>query len=245
MPACADRTLLLGALVDGELDAANVALTEAHLAQCDGCREEVERLQAIRNLLRAEGVRHGAPKPLRERIAALPGLAAHRTGARAIPRWLGPALGGALAASLATIAVLQPGQSATDGEIISSHIRSLQPGHLIDVQTSDRHVVKPWFNGRVAFAPPVPELADQGFPLAGGRLDAVGGKTAAAIVYHRRQHTVNVFVWPGDAGYAHTADRDGFSLREWRQGGLTFAAVSDIPPQELARFEQLYRGRSR
>jgi len=245
MPACEDRTLLLGALVDGELDAANVALTEAHLAQCDGCREEVERLQAIRNLLRTEGVRRDAPDALRERIAALPELAAHRTGARSIPRWLGPAFGGALAASLATVAVLQPGQSAIDREIISSHIRSLQPGHLIDVQTSDRHVVKPWFNGRVEFAPPVPELADQGFPLAGGRLDAVGGKTAAAIVYHRRQHTVNVFVWPGDAGDSHSADRDGFSLREWRQDGLTFAAVSDIPPQELAQFEELYRGRSR
>jgi anti-sigma factor RsiW len=244
MPACEDRTLLLGALVDGELDAANVALAEAHIARCEGCREEVERLQALKSLMRTDGVRYMAPGDLRERIAALPELAPPAR-ARAIPRWLGPAFGGALAASLAMVLLLQPGQSAIDRDIVSSHVRSLQPGHLVDVQTTSQHVVKPWFNGRIDFAPPVPELADQGFPLAGGRLDAVDGKTAAAIVYHRRLHTVNVFVWPGGAGAAHTTVRDGFALREWRQDGLTFAAVSDIPPDELRKFEQLYRARSR
>jgi anti-sigma factor RsiW len=244
MPACEDRTLLLGALVDGELDAANVALAEAHIARCEGCRGEVQRLQAIRSLLRTDGMRHMAPDDLRERIAALPELAPPAR-ARAVPRWLGPAFGGALAASLAMVLLLQPGQSAIDRDIVSSHVRSLQPGHLVDVQTTSQHVVKPWFNGRIDFAPPVPELADQGFPLAGGRLDAVDGKTAAAIVYHRRLHTVNVFVWPGGAGAAHTTVRDGFALREWRQDGLTFAAVSDIPPDELRKFEQLYRARSR
>jgi anti-sigma factor RsiW len=244
MPACEDRTLLLGALVDGELDAANVALAEAHIARCEGCRGEVQRLQAIRSLLRTDGMRHMAPDDLRERIAALPELAPPAR-ARAVPRWLAPAFGGALAASLAMVLLLQPGQSAIDRDIVSSHVRSLQPGHLVDVQTTSQHVVKPWFNGRIDFAPPVPELADQGFPLAGGRLDAVDGKTAAAIVYHRRLHTVNVFVWPGGAGAAHTTVRDGFALREWRQDGLTFAAVSDIPPDELRKFEQLYRARSR
>jgi anti-sigma factor RsiW len=245
MPACEDRAHWLGPLVDGDHDAANTAQTEAHIARCDGCREDVERLQALRVLLRGEGVRHDAPPSLHERIAALPELAPRADRSRAIPRWIGPAFAGALAASLATVLLLQPGQSAIDSEIVSSHVRSLQPGHLVDVQTTNQHVVKPWFNGRIAFAPPVPELADQGFPLAGGRLDAVDGKTAAAIVYHRRLHTVNVFVWPGDAGEERSATQDGFNLREWHQGGLTFAAVSDIPPDDLARFEQLYRARSR
>lgn len=245
MPACADRAHLLGPLVDGELDAANAALAEAHIARCEGCRAEVERLEALRALLRAEGVPHSAPESLRERIAALRELSPRATGGRPVPRWLAPAFGGALAASLATAFFLQPRPSAIDREIVSSHVRSLQPGHLVDVQTSNQHVVKPWFNGRIAFAPPVPELADQGFPLVGGRLDAIDGKTAAAIVYHRRLHTVNVFVWPGGPGGARTATQDGFNVREWTQGNLTFAAVSDIPPQELARFVELYRERSR
>lgn len=245
MAGCEDRALLLGALVDGELDAANVALAEAHIAHCEGCREEVERLRAIRSLLRTDGVWHTTPDSLRERIAALPELAPQKAGARSMARWLGPALGGALAASLATIALVQPGQSAIDREIVSSHVRSLQPGHLMDVQTTNQHVVKPWFNGRIGFSPPVPELADQGFPLAGGRLDTIDGEAAAAIVYRRNLHTVNVFVWQGDSGTAHSMTRDGFTLRQWNQGGLSFAAVSDIPPEDLRRFEQLYRARSR
>lgn len=241
--ACEDRALLLGALVDGELDAANVALTEAHLARCEGCRQELERLQATSNLLRSDAFRIEAPPALRERIAALPDLAS-RPVARTIPSWLGPAFGGAVAASLAMVALLQPGRPDIDRELISSHVRSLQPGHLVDVQTTNQHIVKPWFNGRITFAPPVPELADKGFPLAGGRLDAVDGKTAAAIVYHRRLHTVNVFVWPGDDAGAGEMGRDGFAVRHWRQGGLNFAAVSDIPPAELRQFEHLYRERS-
>jgi len=241
--ACEDRALLLGALVDGELDAANVALTEAHLARCEGCREELERLQAISNVLRSEGIRIDTPPALRERIAALPDLGS-KPAARTIPSWLGPAFGGAVAASLAMMAFLQPGRPDIDRELISSHVRSLQPGHLVDVQTTNQHIVKPWFNGRITFAPPVPELADKGFPLAGGRLDAVDGKTAAAIVYHRRLHTVNVFVWPGDDAGAEEMGRDGFAVRHWREGGLNFAAVSDIPPDELRQFEHLYRERS-
>ena len=245
MPGCEDRALLLGALVDGELDAANVAQAEAHIAHCDGCREEVERLRAIRSLLKTDGVAYQAPDRLHARIAALPELAPQAARAGTVARWLGPALGGALAASLATIALVQPGEGAIDREIISSHVRSLQPGHLMDVQTTNQHVVKPWFNGRIGFSPPVPESADQGFPLAGGRLDTVDGEAAAAIVYRRNLHTVNVFVWAGETGTAHSATRGGFTLREWREGGLSFAAVSDIPPGDLRRFEQVYRERSR
>jgi len=134
--------------------------------------------------------------------------------------------------------------SIVDQEIVSDHVRSLQPGHLTDVQTTNQHIVKPWFNGRIDFSPPVPELADAGFPLAGGRLDSVGGKTVAAIVYHRRLHTVNLFVWPAKDAAERSFAKDGFSVREWSRNGLRFAAVSDIPAAELQQFQGLFVQRS-
>jgi anti-sigma factor RsiW len=246
MAACIDQELLLGGLMDGELDAANTALVEAHVARCEGCRDELERLQAVRNLLRGEGVRHSAPQALSKRIAALPELSPKAANENRVAKWLAPGVAGALAASLAMVAFVTPvqQQSALDGEIISSHVRSLQPGHLTDVQTTNQHIVKPWFNGKIDFAPPVPELADQGFPLAGGRLDSINGKTVPAVVYHRRLHTVNLFVWPGESRRSTSSVQDGFALEEWSEGGLNFAAISDIPEQQLRQFRDLYRSRS-
>lgn len=245
MPACVDQELLLGALVDGELDAANVALVEAHVTRCEGCREELERLQAVRRLVSADALRHSAPDSLDRRIAALPGLSRKSSRSSILPGWLVPGVGGALAASLAMVTLVQPpAQSAIDQQLVSSHVRSLQAGHLTDVQTTNQHIVKPWFNGKVDFAPPVPELAAQGFPLAGGRLDSIDGKTVAAIVYRRRLHTVNLFVWPAKAASERSALEDGFSLVEWSDGGLRFAAVSDIPPGELRQFERHFRAQT-
>ena len=134
--------------------------------------------------------------------------------------------------------------AAVDQELVSSHVRSLQPGHLTDVQTTNQHIVKPWFNGRIDFAPPVPELADEGFPLVGGRLDSIDGKTVAAIVYKRRLHTVNLFVWPAGEGGERSFAKDGFAVREWSRNGLRFAAVSDIPAAELGQFEAMFVRRS-
>jgi anti-sigma factor RsiW len=245
MAACVDQELLLGGLIDGELDAANTAMVEAHVARCEGCREELERLEAVRNLLGGEGVRHVAPESLVRRVAALPELAPKAANENRIMRWVAPGLVGAIAASLAMVAVLPPGgQALVDEELVSSHVRSLQPGHLTDVQTTNQHIVKPWFNGRIDFSPPVPELADQGFPLAGGRLDSIDGKTVAAIVYHRRLHTVNLFVWPAAVGAERSFVKDGFAVTEWTRNGLRFAAVSDIPAPELRQFERLFVSRS-
>lgn len=245
MAACVDQELLLGGLVDGELDAANTALAEAHVARCEACREELERLQAVRSLLHAEGVRHASPHSLAGRIAGMPELASPKPRKDRLPGWLAPGVVGALAASLALVTLLPPGsQSMVDEQLISSHVRSLQPGHLTDVETTNQHIVKPWFNGRVDFSPPVPELADKGFPLAGGRLDSIGGKTVAAIVYHRRLHAVNLFVWPDGQGSDRMFVKDGFAVREWTHNGLRFAAVSDIPSADLQQFEQLFVQRS-
>ena len=245
MPACADQELLLGGLIDGELDAANTALVEAHVTRCEGCREELERLQAVRSLLRADGVRHSAPETLTQRIANSPELLPKAGSRQVLPGWLAPGLAGALAASLAMVLLVPASeQSGIDQQLVSSHVRSLQPGHLTDVQTTNQHIVKPWFNGKIDFAPPVPELADQGFPLAGGRLDSIDGKTVAAIVYHRRLHTVNLFVWPAKSAGERTSAEDGFELAEWSDRGLRFVAVSDIPAPELQQFERAFRSKT-
>jgi anti-sigma factor RsiW len=245
MSACEDQELLLGGLVDGELDAANTALVEAHVARCEGCREELDRLQAVRSMLHGEGVRHSAPEALRSRIAQLPELQPRAANQNRIPQWLAPGLVGALAASLAMVSFVTPATTAAvDQELVSSHVRSLQPGHLTDVQTTNQHIVKPWFNGRIDFSPPVPELADEGFPLAGGRLDSINGKTVAAIVYHRRLHTVNLYVWPAKDAGERSFVKDGFTVKEWSRNGLRFAAVSDIPPAELQQFHKLFEQRS-
>lgn len=246
MPACVDQELLLGGLVDNELDAANIAMVEAHVAHCTDCREELERLHALRNLLRSDQVRFMAPQSLSQRIAALPELSAPRaSNDNRLLRWLGPGFVGAAAASLALVTLLPPGaDKIVDQEIVSSHVRSLQPGHLTDVQTTNQHIVKPWFNGRIDFSPPVPELADQGFPLAGGRLDSINGKTVAAIVYHRRLHTVNLFVWPAKDADERSFVKDGFAVTEWSRDGLRYAAVSDIPSAELRQFHKLFEQRS-
>ena len=245
MAACADQELLLGGLLDGELDAANTALVEAHVARCDGCREELERLQAVRSLMRTDGVRHNAPASLVNRIAALPELSSKAANDNRVLRWLAPGAVGAIAASLAFLALVPPpSQSLVDQELVSDHVRSLQPGHLTDVQTTNQHIVKPWFNGKIDFSPPVPELADQGFPLAGGRLDSINGKTVAAIVYHRRLHTVNLFVWPAKDSSERSFVKDGFAVIEWSRNGLRYAAVSDIPAPELRQFHKLFEQRS-
>ena len=245
MPACVDQELLLGGLIDGELDAANTALVEAHVARCEGCREELERLEAVRSLLAAEGVRYSAPKSLANRIASHPELSPRAANQNWLPAWLGPGLAGALAATLAFVAFVPPSsQSLQDQEIVTSHVRSLQPGHLTDVQTTNQHIVKPWFNGKIDFSPPVPELADVGFPLAGGRLDSLEGKTVAAIVYHRRLHTVNLYVWPAKETSERSFVKDGFAVTEWSRNGLRFAAVSDIPAPELQQFHKLFEQRS-
>jgi anti-sigma factor RsiW len=205
----------------------------------------LERLQAVRILLGREGVRHAAPESLATRIEALPEFSPKPGPRRRLPGWLAPGMVGALAASLALVTLLPQGtQSVVDQEIVSSHVRSLQPGHLTDVQTTNQHIVKPWFNGRIDFSPPVPELADQGFPLAGGRLDSINGKTVAAIVYHRRLHTVNLFAWPAKDAAERSFVKDGFAVVEWSRNGLRFAAVSDIPPAELRQFRTLFEQRS-
>lgn len=237
--ACPEQQLLLNAYLDGELDAANTAQLDAHLAGCGNCRDELERLRTLHWVVTNEAVSHAMPESVRSNV--MEALADERQ-ALPTPRdrgsWWAPALGGAIAASLAFAAILPlQQQSRLDDELIAGHVRSLQVQHLTDVQTSNEHVVKPWFNGKIDFSPPVPDLAAQGFPLAGGRLDYVGGHTVAALVYKRRLHTINLFVWPSSGG-ERRVHKDGYSIDEWTEGGLRYAAVSDIAPGDLDQFRR-------
>lgn len=245
-PACADQELLLNAYMDDELDAANTARIDAHLAGCSGCRDELERLRTAHHLVGGPGVGHSAPDDLKNRVAkAIEAERATLPRSRGTPRnsWIAPALGGAIAASLAMGLILPlRQQSLLDDELIAGHVRSLQVQHLTDVQTSNEHLVRPWFNGKIDFAPPVPELAAQGFPLAGGRLDYLDGRTVPAIVYRRRLHCINLFVWPAKNSGERQVQKDGYSLDEWSQRGLRYAAVSDISATELRQFRQAFAG---
>ncbi len=248
MSACADKELLLHGLLDGELDAANALSCEAHLQECPSCAAEFGRLRALRNRLRAPGVAFEAPPELRARVVAA--LERERAGSRmaSVPRrrafagWVWGGSAAALAACLAFVFFVQLPRVRVTDELVASHVRSLLAAHLVDVETSDRHVVKPWFAGKVDFSPPVLELADHGFPLVGGRLDYIQGRVVAAVVYRRRQHIINVFVWPeGAAAPAGASSRhDGYNVTGWSQRGLQFWAVSDVDPADLRQLRAAF-----
>jgi anti-sigma factor RsiW len=247
MSVCEDKLPLLGALIDGELDAANAMALEAHLKTCAGCAEALADLESLHAALANPALREPAPAALRARIEADIGRSAKRpaTGRAA---WAGGGMLVGIAASLLLfLAAPQLSSGDLETQFIDGHVRSLQASHLLDVETSDRHTVKPWFNGKIDFAPPVVDLADQGFPLAGGRLDYIGGRQAAAIVFKRRLHTINLFVRPESKGVPATdlvARKDGYSVVRWTAGGLEFWAVSDIDPKELDQFHHLYAARA-
>lgn len=247
MTACPDKEALLHGLLDGELDAANAQAFEAHLKTCQGCAQALGELQALSARLSAPGIGYRAPAALRRRIEALgEAPAAPRRRLRQAAPW---ALTGAFAAIAAGLAIvsLQPTTLALEDQLVASHVRSTLALHLVDVETSDRHVVKPWFNGKIDFAPPVIELADRGYPLVGGRLDYIGNRVVAALVYRRNRHVINLFIWPSRPGLSLPpvpASHSGYSVAHWRSGGLEFWAVSDIEAADLESFRRAFAARA-
>jgi anti-sigma factor RsiW len=253
---CEDVRPLLGAHADHELDLIREVELEAHLQTCSDCAQRAQALAACRQALRDSLPRFAAPAPLRQKIlssvrADVRPVAPFASGKR--PSWSWGNLGG-IAASLAAALILGYGwgnrHARTDSlwnEAIADHVRSLQAGHLMDVVSTDQHTVKPWFIGKLDFSPPVADLADVGFPLAGGRLERLDGQTAAALVFHRRLHSINLFIWPAAQSPVPPAHAgiDGYHGETWSEGGLNFLAVSEIPAPELDQFIRDYRSRTK
>jgi anti-sigma factor RsiW len=240
MRDCEEMRLLVQADADGELDPAEAAAVAAHVAACPDCAALQERLGVLRQDLRA-GLPYHPPAPaFRRRMAGLlagPAARAIRRG-----RWTGRAMGfgagAAVAAGLLLALLPAGGGSGAVDAVVAGHIRALQPGHLMDVVSTDQHTVKPWFDGRLDYAPPVKDLAAQGFPLVGGRLDYLDGRPVAALVYRHALHVIDLFIWPDPAAAAapSSVTRDGYQVIRWSQDGMTFRAVSDVAAADLEHF---------
>jgi anti-sigma factor RsiW len=233
---------------DGELDAVRAAEFERHLEQCLECRASLEEMQALGNRLRHNDLYQRSSTELRQRLGKELGLGQRESPARAASlRWLlVPAFAVAVVAIIAVLArfPMQPRTlaSATASELIDAHVRSLQPGHLTDVLSTDQHTVKPWFDGKLDFVPPVNDFSEQGFPLIGGRLDVLNGHNVAALAYGRRKHTINLFVWPAQRGEASLygwGSRDGYNWGIWQAGDMNFCVVSDVAQSDLRELQQL------
>ena len=238
----------LEAYVDGELAEAERGQLRDHLADCPECGPEATALEHLRDGIRQSAPVYRAPEALRSeiRFALRRQAATSARGARPAPGWLAYAASILLAVAVGSGGTLlitgERQEDAVANELIDSHLRSLLGNHLTDVASSDQHTVKPWFAGRSELSPPAVDLAGEGFPLVGGRLDLIAGKPIPALVYRRREHVVNVFVLPASRGdLAKTLTRRGYSLRHWDEGDLGFWAVTDAAPSELAEFERVFR----
>ena len=247
---CQQIRPLLQAHHDGELDAANTIQVDQHLADCPQCFAFLRNLGTTRLMLRDDGLRHRASPELRRNIrAALANVARSEEEPRpSRSYWPRIGLAAAAAVLLSTAIVLVPSRSDDHllADVTSSHVRSLMVAHLTDVTSTDQHTVKPWFEGKLDYAPPVRDLRDAGFPLIGGRLDYLSGRPVAALVYARQKHFINVFVWPvehpGAATVPKASERNGFHLVHWNGPAMTFWAVSDLNEKELMEFSEMLAG---
>jgi anti-sigma factor RsiW len=239
---------LLHAYVDGELDAAKSLELEAHLAGNPEARAACERLREMSVAIRERADYHAAPASLTTRlrtsVPAVPGGGPRRDAWRP---WLKPAASFAAIAlvawGVAIMAVRPREDDRIAQEVFTSHVRATLGSRLSDVASSDQHTVKPWLSARLPFSPPVADVSAHGFELRGGRLDYVGGQSVAVLVYQRRQHLIDVFVWPAPAQKAErTLARDGFNIVRFARGGMSFWLVSDLNRNELDDFARLLAG---
>jgi anti-sigma factor (TIGR02949 family) len=244
---CEFTNTLLHGYLDGELDAARAAEFEKHLETCKDCLTALEAQESLRGAFQRARLRETAPGRLEARVRSEIGTPFPSSGfPRGLTlRWLAAAAAIVLGLLISyRVFISQAPRAGTDVEvqqILDAHLRSLQPGHLTDVTSTDQHTVKPWFTGRIDFAPPVTDFSGEGFPLEGGRVDVLNARTVAALVYGRRKHTVNVFVWPtqqADTKFAQGSER-GYSWISWRRNGMEFDAISDVSVDDLRQLADL------
>ena len=245
---CEETEILLHALLDDELDAGHARDVETHVATCKRCAAQLRDYRDMRGALQSVDLKFKAPAELRRRIDARLPAPASQPSRRTLLKGFaaGAGLSSAIAAGL-VLAIMRTDQdSRIMAEVVSAHLRSLQAEHLTDVQSTDRHTVKPWFNGKLDVAPPVVDLTAQGFTLIGGRLDYVDGKAVAALVYRRRVHVINLFIAQGTDRHAATIETlQGFNIRRWAEPGFSLWAVSDLNADELEDFGRKFEAAQR
>lgn len=233
------KLLLLQAELDGELDAAQAAALAEHRADCPDCKRNEALLAAARQAVQGATYHRASPELLRVVASSIGADRAPPRSRRPIS-WQGLAGFGAGAALAAAIVLtfLPPARPQLVAALVDDHVRALQPGHLLDVVSTNQHTVKPWFDGRLDFAPPVKDLAAGGFPLLGGRLDYLHGRSVAVLVYSHGKHLVELFVWPasGAAGEPARATRGGYNIVHWTSAGMALTAVSDLDPAGMEQF---------
>ena len=243
-----DPRLLVHAYVDGELDPAHALEMERQFASDPALAAERDRVEALRRAIR-EQLPAEAAASLTRRIENSLGLRREYPRAASHPSWRALAASVVLAvflASGATWFALRPDQAdATADMIVASHVRALMAPQPFDIASSDRHTVKPWFNGRIADAPRVVDLADQGFPLVGGRVDVIGRAPVATLVYRHRQHLISLSAVPGGRTIAATPKEiGGYNLLSWSENGTAYSAVSDLAAPDLETFAKAFRAAS-
>lgn len=247
--SCQKARELLDAYFDGELDIVQSLECENHLQACSNCRALQQQYQSLRQSLQRQELYYEAPESLEEKIRSRLRSASEGKAITAVPtirraKWQYPAMAAGIAMLvLSSTALLEVRRtsSATENltqQVVSSHIRSLMANHLADVPSSNQHTVKPWFNGKLDFAPVVKDLSSQGFSLIGGRLDYLDNRPVAALVYRRRQHVINVFLWPSpdsDSG-PHYLTSKGYNVVHGTHSHMAYWAVSDLNAGELTEF---------
>jgi len=257
---CDDSRVYLPAYLDDELGVAESLLVQKHLSHCKNCRRAQDQRQALRTALRNPDLVAHPSADFSKHLQATVRQAAKGEARLQRPswletmrfesfRWIPAAIVLVLTTALGGLFVMSRMRTSQDqlmaSAVLAGHIRSLQANHLVDVPSSDRHTVKPWFQGKLDFSPPVPDLSELGWTLIGGRLDYLEGRPVAALIYKRRMHNINVFLWPNHGSadeVIRQEDSQGYQILHWNGAETTYWVVSDLNGAELLEFGRALRG---